>query len=72
MNPLFIRIPLHQRCWRARIASVLGMQEEAVTLLRPIFDRGTPDGLPLYAHTEMDFESLRGYPPFQALIRPEG
>jgi len=72
VNPLFRRIPLQQRCWRARIAAVLGMREEAVTQLRPIYERGTPDGLPLYAHTEMDFESLRGYPPFDVLTRPEG
>jgi tetratricopeptide (TPR) repeat protein len=71
-DPLFTRIPDQQRCWRARIAAVLGKREEAVTLLRPIFNRTTPDGHPLHAHAEMDFESLRDYPPFQALVGPEG
>ena len=71
-HPLFTRIPDQQRCWRARIAAVLGRREEAVTLLRPIFHRTTPDGHPLHAHAEMDFESLRDYPPFLALVGPEG
>jgi serine/threonine protein kinase/tetratricopeptide (TPR) repeat protein len=71
-DPLFAWIQSQQRCWRARMAAVLGRREEAVTLLRPLFDRSVPDGQVLFAHLEMDFESLRDYSPFQELTRPKG
>ncbi|UCG84898.1 MAG: hypothetical protein JSW71_13210 [Gemmatimonadota bacterium] len=56
--------------WRARIAGVLGEREEAVRLLRQAFRDGLAYGI--WLHKDMDFESLRHYPPFQELLRPKG
>jgi TolB-like protein/tetratricopeptide (TPR) repeat protein len=54
---------------RARIAALLGDREEAMTLIQ-LFDQG---GMyQWWRHGDIDFESLRDYPPFQELIRPKG
>jgi Flp pilus assembly protein TadD/TolB-like protein/predicted Ser/Thr protein kinase len=55
---------------RARIAALLGDREQAVALLRQAFVEGQRGWLML--HFEPDFESLRGFPPFEELIRPKG
>ncbi|PYO35300.1 MAG: hypothetical protein DMD74_07670 [Gemmatimonadetes bacterium] len=55
--------------WRARIHALLGERELATTLVREALSRGYPHADEL--HTEIDFESLRDYPPFQELLRPK-
>ncbi len=56
--------------WRARIAALLGERERAVSLLRDGFAQGRSYGA--YLHAEYDLEPLRGYPPFEELLRPKG
>jgi hypothetical protein len=56
----------HQAC----IAAVLGDRELAVELLRRGFNEGL--GYGIWLHSDIDFESLRDYPPFQELVRPKG
>ena len=56
--------------WQARIAAVLGERERAVTLLRNAYAEGRRHDASV--HAEMDFESLRDYPPFRELLRPKG
>jgi TolB-like protein/predicted Zn-dependent protease len=58
---------------RAAIAALLGEREKAVTLLRD----AEAQGLRAWSflgdadiHTDMDFESLRDYPPFLELVQP--
>lgn len=69
--------------WRARIAALLGEPQQAVTLLRAALEQGLPvfGSMPFlwmsrtdlhWAHRDIDFESLRDYPPFQELMRPKG
>jgi DNA-binding SARP family transcriptional activator len=55
---------------RARIASLLGEPEQAVALLREAFARGLP--FTVFLHSDMDLEPLRGYEPFEELVRPKG
>jgi tetratricopeptide (TPR) repeat protein/predicted Ser/Thr protein kinase len=55
--------------YRARIASLLGEKENAVSLIREALAQGV-DYTEL--HPVMDFEPLQDYPPFQELIRPKG
>jgi tetratricopeptide (TPR) repeat protein len=60
---------------RAAIAATLGQRERAVGLLEQAFIEGVtyyvgPAQQSL--HAEPGFESLRGYPPFEALLRPKG
>lgn len=55
---------------RARIASLLDEREHAVALLRDAFARGM--WFTVYLHTDMDFESMRGYRPFEELVAPKG
>ncbi len=57
---------------RARIAAELGEMEQAVDLLRQAIGQGfilsiESNGL----HLEPSFETLRGYPPFAELVRPQ-
>ncbi len=52
--------------WRARIAAVLGDSEEVMNLL---LQGGVH---PFWLHDDIDFESLRDYPPFRELMRPKG
>jgi serine/threonine protein kinase/tetratricopeptide (TPR) repeat protein len=54
--------------WCARIAAALGEKERAVRFLKASFESGTPIGIIL--HTDLHFESIRDYPPFQDLLRP--
>ncbi len=56
--------------WRARIAAVLGDERTAVDLLRQAFNEGLSYGIGL--HRDVDLESLRGYEPFDELMRPKG
>jgi tetratricopeptide (TPR) repeat protein len=56
--------------WRARIHSVLGNYDEAMGLLRRAFGEGA--GLGVWAHKDMHLEMLRGHPPFEEYLRPEG
>jgi DNA-binding SARP family transcriptional activator len=53
---------------RARIAALLGQRERAVTQLRQAFENGRR----LWVHFDPDFESLRGFAPFDELLRPIG
>ncbi|MCZ6917141.1 MAG: serine/threonine-protein kinase [Gemmatimonadetes bacterium] len=55
---------------RAMLAAALGDRERAVNLLRDAFSEGVPYGI--WLHQEPAFDSLRGYPPFQELLRPKG
>jgi tetratricopeptide (TPR) repeat protein len=54
---------------RARIAAWLGEQDEAVDLLREAFAQGVPHDI--RPHRDIDLEPLRGYAPFEALIKAE-
>jgi tetratricopeptide (TPR) repeat protein len=54
---------------RARIAALLGQRERAVSLLRRAFDEGHGK---IFVHFDPDLESLRGYAPYDELLRPTG
>jgi predicted Zn-dependent protease len=56
--------------WRARIASLLGDKDGAVTLIREALAQGRYYGPGL--HAELDFQSLWDFPPYQELMRPKG
>jgi tetratricopeptide (TPR) repeat protein len=56
---------------RACIAAVLGDKDGAVVLLRQAFAEGYRF-LTFDAPRDPDLESLRGYPPFDELVRPKG
>ncbi len=56
--------------WRARIAALLGDNDDAVELLRRAFAEGL--GHDIILHRDMDLEVLRGYEPFDELMRPKG
>lgn len=60
--------------WRACIAAKLGRRDEAVELLRRALAEGYVfNGLFfLSAHLEPSFATLRGYEPFEELLRPKG
>jgi hypothetical protein len=53
----------------ARVAALQGRREEAVALLARALQRGLERH---FVHIDPDFESLRGYPPYQELMRPKG
>jgi serine/threonine protein kinase/tetratricopeptide (TPR) repeat protein/TolB-like protein len=55
---------------RARIAALLGDRERAVGLLRDAFAQGYARGVDI--HRDPDLEPLRGYAPFEELIKPRG
>jgi TolB-like protein len=66
--------------WRARIAALSGKRDDAVRLLAQALDQGAtlqllwyvPDqGEALGVRWDPDFAPLRGYPPFEALLRPK-
>ncbi len=56
--------------FRASIAAVLGERERAVALLQDALAQGS--GYSVWIHRNIDFESVRDYPPFQELMRPKG
>jgi DNA-binding SARP family transcriptional activator/tetratricopeptide (TPR) repeat protein len=56
--------------WRARIASLLGEKERAVSLIHEAIGQGYTRRY--YLHWREDFEGLRGYQPFEEAIRPQG
>ena len=60
--------------WRACIAAKLGRRDESVELLRRAVAEGYVfNGLFfLSAHLEPSFATLRGYAPFEELLRPKG
>ena len=55
--------------WRARIQALLGDRQSAVVLVREALSQGYPHMHAL--HTDIDFEGLRDYQPFQELLRPK-
>ena len=58
---------------RAQILSVLGKREETIALLQEAFGQGV--GFVSYRsriHAFGNFARMRGYPPFEALITPQG
>jgi predicted Zn-dependent protease len=55
---------------RAQLAALLGQREQAVELLRDAFARGLSMSLPL--HRQMDLETLRGFAPYDELMKPRG
>lgn len=68
----FTDLPVSQEAtvYRAQIAAVLGDRDEAVELLKRAFTSGQPYGL--WVHREMDLEALRGFGPYEQLVRPKG
>jgi len=56
--------------WRARIAALLGMKEEAVELLRQSFSQGKY--YDIFIIQEADFFPLRDFAPFRELMKPKG
>jgi len=56
--------------WRAAIAASLGEKETAVRLLTEALARG--DRKMPEIHRVEEFQSLRGFEPFEALLRPKG
>jgi hypothetical protein len=55
--------------WCARISAVLGERQRAVDLMREAYGQGREYGM--YELLEIDFESLRDYPPYIELMRPK-
>jgi cytochrome c-type biogenesis protein CcmH/NrfG len=56
--------------WRAPIAAQLGEKDQAGDLLRESFAEGQQYGV--WLHREVTLEPLRGYPPYEELVRPKG
>ena len=56
--------------WRAAIAALLGERERAVEWLREHFAQGAR--FTTWWHRNPNLESLRGYPPYEELMRPKG
>ena len=56
--------------WRAKIAAVLGDNEEALGLLRKALREGAQYDVWLYVDPSLD--SLRTYPPFREMLQPRG
>jgi tetratricopeptide (TPR) repeat protein len=54
---------------RASIAAALGDQARGVSLLQQGYEEG--EGYFLWTHRAIDLESLRGYPPFEAFVKPK-
>jgi hypothetical protein len=55
---------------RAQIAAVLGDRALAVQLMRRAFAEGRE--YTVYTHIDLGSELLRGYPPYQELMKPKG
>jgi DNA-binding SARP family transcriptional activator len=56
--------------WLAAVAAVEGEKDQAVTHLRRAFAEGMPHGY--LVHTDPHLLKLRGYVPFDRLLRPRG
>ncbi len=56
--------------WRACIAAQLGEKDRAVDLLRQAFAQGRVRDWFGNTHRELFLEPLRGYPPFEQLMKP--
>lgn len=56
--------------WRARIKALLGQREEAVALLRVMFEQGYGFGIEL--HRDVDLESLRPLASYRILVHLRG
>jgi tetratricopeptide (TPR) repeat protein len=56
--------------WQTRIAALLGERDRAVALARQALARYGYGDVTL--HWRIDADSLRGYPPFEELMRPKG
>ena len=54
--------------WRGAVLGVLGERDAAVRLLQQAYDAGSSKA---GGHYALALRSLRGYPPFEALIKPE-
>ena len=54
---------------RARIVAQLGEKDRAVSLLGQAFGQGYPYHLGI--HCDIDLEPLRGFPPYEALMKPK-
>lgn len=68
----------HPTLWRARIAALVGDPDQAVTLLRQAISEGLLPldvaqglGYAMWLHRDIDFEALRDYPPFEAILEVE-
>jgi tetratricopeptide (TPR) repeat protein len=57
---------------RAFIAANLGQRDRAVTLLQEAFAQGYGFNIRWRLHWITDTRSLRGYPPFEQLLQPQG
>jgi predicted Zn-dependent protease len=57
---------------RAFIASILGEKAKAVTLLQEAFAQGLPFNIRWRLHWFTDTKPLRGYPPFEKMLEPQG
>ena len=55
---------------RACIAALLGEKERAVILLEEAVSQGYVSWIII--HRDMDLEPLRGYPPYEELVKPKG
>ena len=57
---------------RAFIAADLGQRDRAVSLLQEVFAQGYGFSIRWRLHWLTDTRSLRGYPPFEQLLQPQG
>jgi hypothetical protein len=57
---------------RAFIAAELGQRERAVTLLQEAFSQGYGFSIRWRLHWLTDTRPLRGYPPFEQMLQPQG
>ena len=55
--------------WRARIAAAQGERDTAVSLLRTAFAEGRE--YDLWLHRDQELASLRGFAPFEELVKPK-
>ena len=55
---------------RAAIAAHLGWRDEAVQFVREGFSRAYDLHKYIHLHNKTSLQLLRGYPPFEALLRP--
>jgi tetratricopeptide (TPR) repeat protein len=65
-------LTIHPQLIRAQLAAVLGERERAMEYLARDFGAGSLSEGMLALHRQADFHTLRGYPPFEAYIRPRG